>query len=208
MTNILKLLAGTAAIAGLAAPAAAQYYPQPSYPQQAYPQQAYPQQGYAYPQQGYAQQGYGQQGGIAGIINQLLGNRYNAPDRTAVTQCAAAAQAQAATQSRQGSYGYNQGYQQGYGQQYGQAYAQPRVTGITGVERRTNNRGLRVSGVMSSGMASAYGNQGYGQQGYGQQGYNPAYANAGNDLTFRCNVDYRGQVTNVKIRRAATTYRR
>jgi hypothetical protein len=200
MTNILKLLAGTAAIAGLAAPAAAQYYPQPTYPQQAYPQQAYP-----YPQQGYPQQGYGQQqGGIAGIINQLLGNRYAAPDRTAVTQCATAAQAQAATQYGQRGYGYNQGYSQGYGQQYGQAYAQPRVTGITNVERRNN--GLRVSGVMSSGMAGGYAQQGY--QGYGQQGYNPGYASATNHLTFRCNVDYRGQVTNVRIRRAAQTYRR
>jgi hypothetical protein len=207
MTNILKLLAGGAAIAGLAAPAAAQYYPQHSYPQQAYPQQTYPQQGYAYPQQGYQQQGYGQQGGIAGIINQLLGNRYAAPDRTAVTQCATAAQTQAAYQYSPRGYGYNQGYQQGYGQQYGQAYAQPRVTGITSVERRTNNRGLRVTGVMSSGMASAYGNPGY-NQGYGQQGYNPAYAGAVNDLTFRCNVDYRGQVTNVRISRARAAYRR
>jgi hypothetical protein len=192
MTNILKLLAGSAAIAGLAAPAAAQYYPQPSYPQQAYPQQGYP------------QQGYQQQGGIAGIINQLLGNRYNAPDRTAVTQCAAAAQAQAATQVRQG-YGYNQGYQQGYGQQYGQAYAQPRVTGITSVQRRNN--GLSVTGTMSSGMASAYGQQAYGQ-GYGQQGYNPAYANVASDMSFRCHVDYRGQVTNVRITRARANYRR
>jgi len=207
MTTILKLLAGTAAIAGLAAPAAAQYYPQPSYPQQTYPQQAYPQQGYAYPQQGYAQQGYGQQqGGIAGIISQLLGNRYSAPDQTAVTQCAAAAQAQAATQVRQSNYGYNQGYQQGYGQQYNQAYAQPRVTGITSVQRRNNNRGLSVTGTMSSGMASAYGQQAYGQA-YGQQGYNSAYAGVANDMSFRCNVDYRGQVTNVKIRRAAA-YRR
>jgi hypothetical protein len=210
MKTILKLLAGGAAIAGLAAPAAAQYYPQPTYPQQAYPQpaypqQAYPQQGYAYPQQGYAQQGYGQQGGIAGIISQLLGNRYNTTDQAAVTQCAAAAQAQAATQVRQGGYGYNQGYSQGYGQQYGQAYGQPRVTGITSVQRR--NQGLSVTGTMSSGMAADYGQQVYGQ-GYGQQGYNPAYANVASDMSCRCHVDYRGQVTNVKIRRAATAYRR
>jgi hypothetical protein len=206
MTNILKLLAGSAAIAGLATPAAAQYYPQPTYPQQAYPQQAYPQQGYPYAQQGYPQQGYQQQSGIAGIINQLLGNRYNVTDRTAVTQCAAAAQAQAATQYR---YGNNQGYQQGYGQQYnqgyGQAYAQPRVTGITSVKRRNNNRGLSVTGTMSSGMASAYGQQGY-NQGYGQQGYNPAYAVS--DMSFRCNVDYRGQVTNVRITRTGAAYGR
>ncbi|MEO5773547.1 MAG: hypothetical protein ABIQ32_05450 [Sphingomicrobium sp.] len=204
----IATLGAAAAIIGLAAPAAAQYYPQQSYPQQ---QQGYgyPQQGYA---QGYAQQGY-QQGGIAGIINQLLGNRYQTNDRTAITQCAAAAQQQAAAQYRPQPYG---GYQQGYGQQgyngYQQGYAQQgyasaRVTAITNVERTRS--GLRVSGLMDSGMngyaAQGYG-QGYGQQGY-QQGYNQAYANNRGDLSFRCSVDYRGAVTNVRIRRTDADYR-
>lgn len=223
MNTFTKLLVGGAAIAGFAVPAAAQYYPQPA-PQYAYPQQgyAYPQQGYAYPQTGYPQQGYGypqqgyQQGGIAGIISQLLGNRYNTTDRSAVTQCAAAAQNQASAQYRpRQAYGYSQGAP--YGNAYGyHAMQSARVTGITNVERRRG--GLRVSGLMSSGMANAYGQQqgygyqgygqpGYGQQGYGQPGYNPAYANAGSDLSFRCNVDYRGRVTNVRVRRA-NTYRR
>ena len=209
MKNILTLLAGGAAAIGMASPAAAQYYP-PTYPQPTYPQQTYPQQ--TYPQgYGYPQQGYGQQGGIAGIINQLLGNRYTAPDRTAVTQCATAAQAKATAQYR--GYGVNRGYNQGYGQPYnqgyGQPYATPRVTGITNVERRGAS-GVRVTGVMSSGMATGYGQQGYYPgygQGYGNQGYNPAYAAATNDLTFRCNVDYRGAVTNVRISRAPA-YRR
>ena len=196
--NLVRFLTAAAAIGGLSAPAVAQYYPQPQYPQQTYPQyqypqvqypQAYPQTGYAYPgqpvygQQGYGQQGYGQQNVVGAIINQLLGNRYNVTDRTAVTQCATAAQAQAAARYRPNGYG------QPYGQSYN-AYNSARVTGITNVERR--NRGLRVSGLMSSGTTG---------RGWGNQGYNPAYANVQSDLTFRCNVDYRGAVTNVRVNR-------
>ena len=68
-----------------------------------------------------------------------------------------------------------------------------RVTAITDVQRRAN--GLRVSGPMSSGYGGHYGNQ----NGYQNRGYGQAYA--GGDVTFRCNVDYRGQVTNVRIGR-------
>jgi hypothetical protein len=188
----------------MAAPAAAQtYYPQP---QQTYP--GYPQQGYPAP--GYGQPGYGQQGGIAGVIQQLLGGRYQRNDQTAITQCASAASAQAAHQYRP---------RNAYGQQ---AYNSPymaRVTAITNVARTRN--GLRVTGMMDSGM-------GYAGQAYtGQQGYDPRYAQGGDpryqqynqygqpvamaaqgDLTFRCNVDYRGQVTNIRINRNRTAYRR
>jgi len=183
--NKLAFLAATAAVAGLAAPAAAQYYPQQPYPQQNYPQQNYPQQGY--PQQGY---GYPQQqGGMAGIINQLLGNRYSVTDRQAVTQCAAAAQAHVMSQYQArraygaygqqqqpygggwgqqqpygGAYGQQQPYGGGWGQQQGYGYAPmdaPRVTGITNVERRPN--GLRLSGLIATGTAP-------GQRAYGAQG--------------------------------------
>lgn len=193
MTSFTRFLAAAAAVGGLAAPATAQYYPQPSYPQQAYPQQAYPQQGYgAYGQQGYGaygQPGYNQgysQNPVSQIIDSLLGTtRYNVTDRQAVSQCASAAMTQAASQ-------YGNGYSQGYGQRYGQGYngaAAMRVTSITDVQRRNN--GLRVSGTMSSG-ANGYGNQ------YGYQ--NRTYAMG--DVSFRCNVDYRGQVTNIRIGRS------
>src|SRR5947209_20625466 len=77
-----KFLAGAAAVTALAAPAAAQYYPQQGYPQQ-YPQ--YPQQYPEYPQQ-QAYPGYGTNQGYSGnpvtdIIDQLLGNRYSVSDR-------------------------------------------------------------------------------------------------------------------------------
>jgi hypothetical protein len=195
MTGIGKILALVMAVGGLAAPAAAQYYPQQPYPQP-YPQNYPP--GYYPPQQQY---GYGNQGGIGGIIDQLLGNRYNVNDRSAVSRCASAAMQQA--QARYTPYGYNQGYpggQQGYNQGY--AYNQRgnsiRVTAITSVERRSN--GLRVRGLLDTGRGG-YGNQGYNGQGYGAQGY------ANGDLTFRCNVDYRGIVSGLKIDRN-TNYRR
>ena len=196
MTNFGRFLLGAVVVGGIAAPAAAQYqtYQQPY--QQPY-QQGYPQQPYGQGQQGssYGQPGYGvSRGGLGGIIDQLLGRRYNVNDRTAVQQCAGAAVSQAQSQYSGQSYNNGQNYSgQGYnGQPYspqgyngangGTAFT---VTGITDVQRRAN--GLRVSGTLSSG-------NGYRGQGYGNNGYA-----ASTDLTFRCNVDNRGVVTNVRI---------
>jgi hypothetical protein len=213
MTIRTHVLAATAAIGSLAAPAAAQYYPQPqqTYPQQQY-QQQYPQQQY---QQGYGQQGYSQNP-IEQIINGLLGNRYNVTDRQAVSRCANAAVSQA-----QAQYGGGYGYGNGYGQQYGQGYGQQnayaynrmagmRVTSITDVQRRGN--GLRVSGTLGSGAGYGNGYQGQGYnrgesyegesyegQGYQREGYNRGYA--ASSLSFRCNVDYSGAVTGVRVGR-------
>ena len=91
------------------------------------------------------------------------------------------------------------------------AVTNARVTSINGVERRSD--GLRVSGMMTLGGNQAYGNQAYGNQGYGygSQGYgNQGYGNQGYggvQVSFRCNVDYRGQVTGIRIR-PATAYNR
>ena len=176
MTGLNKMTAGAVAFGVVATPAAAQYYPQPTYPQQAYPGGGY-------------QPGYGQNP-VTDIIDQLLGNRYNVTDRQAVRRCTNAVQAQA-LQQYGGAYG-----QQAYGQGYRQGIAAPsmRVTAITDVQRRNN--GLRVSGMLSSGYAGQYANQ------YGYQ--NRPYA--GGDLSFRCNVDYRGQVTNIRISRGDRRY--
>ena len=206
MTNITGFLAATAAIGSLAAPAAAQYYQQQPNPQ-TYPQyqQTYPQNGYGYGQQGYGQQGYGQQGYGQGysqnpvqqVIDSLLGNRYNVTDRQAVSRCASAAVTQAQAQYGNG-YGNRYGQQNGYG--YNGAAAGLRVTAITDVQRRSN--GLRVSGTMSTGGAYAgqYGNQYANQNGYQNRSYGAG------QLSFRCNVDYRGSVTGIRIR-PADTYR-
>jgi hypothetical protein len=196
---IFKSALTAAAVIGLAAPAAAQYQDQVPQPAPGQPGYGYypPQQGY--PQQGYGQPGYGynQQNSLGQIIGQLLGNRYNVNDRTAVQQCASAAMAQASAQYRPrnapygNAYGYqNRGYNQGYAQNM-------RVTAITNVERRRN--GLRVSGLLDSRAGMPPYGQAYGYQ-------NQGYAATG-DLSFRCNVDYRGTVTNVRINRA-NAYRR
>jgi hypothetical protein len=180
MHSFTRYLTAAAAIGGISAPLAAQVpYPYGYPQQQGYPQQAYP--GYN-GQYGY-NQGYGSQNPVGQIIDQLLGNRYNVTDRQAVSQCANAAMTQA-----QAQFG---GYNQGYGQQYGQGYNRNvgmRVTSITDVQRRNN--GLRVTGTMSSGYG---GGQYGGQYGYQNRGYG--------DVSFRCNVDYRGAVTNVRIGR-------
>jgi hypothetical protein len=189
MTSFTRFVAAAAALGCIAVPAAAQYsqfplpFPQP-YPQQPYPQQTYP--GYGY-EQGYSQNP------VTQIIDQLLGNRYTVTDRTAVSQCASAAMAQASAQY--GGYGYQQGYNGAYNNGYGYNRASPfHVTSITEVEQRNN--GLRVSGLMSSG----YGGQYDGQYGYPYGGY-------GTELSFRCNVDYHGAVTNIRIRQH-NNYRR
>ncbi|HET6942897.1 MAG TPA: hypothetical protein VFH89_12115 [Sphingomicrobium sp.] len=215
MKTITRILTAAAVTGGLAAPAVAQTpYPYPQ--QQPYPQPAPGQPGYGYyPQQGYGQPGYGQPGygysqqdGLGAIVGQLLGNRYSVTDRTAVQQCAGAAMTRASADYRppygnangynNRGYGYGYGYGNGYGQ--GQGYspsAMMRVTAITDVQRRQS--GLRVSGLIDSRGGYAPHGQAYGYQNQGQA--------VTGDLSFRCNVDYRGAVTDVRVRRA-NTYRR
>lgn len=188
--NILIGTAGVAAAIAMASPAAAQGYPYGQYPQ---------------PQQGV----------LGAIVNQVFGyGQYpqgnygygQVNERTAVSQCAAAAE-QRLNYRAQGGYGYNgynNGYQGGYANQgYNNGYGQARVLGITNVERRGSGK-LRVTGVASSGQGYAYGNQGY----YGNNRYQGGYgANAQADLRFTCKVDYSGRVTEVKINRQ-TAYNR
>jgi hypothetical protein len=191
MTNLAKFLAATVVAGGLSGPAGAQYqypqqqqYPQPypqQYPQQGYPQQGYPQPGYpqpGYPQPGYP--GYGQNQGVLGsIIDSLIGNRYNVSDRKAIRECTFAAVNQAEGQYR--PY-FNQNFRRPY-----QGYnGNIRVSQITDVQRRSAGR-VRVRGLLDTGL-------------YRTQPWNPGYANQG-DLSFRCDVDYRGYVTNVRIDR-------
>lgn len=204
MSNISKILtgvAGLAAVVGAASPAMAQSYPY-----------------------GYGNQGYSNGGGIVGaIINSVTGGGYGqysqgnygygqVDARTAVSQCAAAAE-QRLNGGYRGQSGYgNNGYQNGYGNGYGNngyqsGYGQARVVGITNVERRSNGK-LRVTGLASSGQSyggqGGYGNQGgyYDNQGYGNQGYQGGYGAAGQaDLRFTCKVDYNGRVTELNINR-------
>jgi hypothetical protein len=71
-----------------------------------------------------------------------------------------------------------------------------RVTGITSSTPTRN--GMRIRGVASSGRY-AYNNYGaYGVGAYGALGYGTA---AAADLSWRCDVDYRGYVRDVDINR-------
>ena len=183
MTRFATLLTAAAILAG---PAAAQYYPQP-YPQPyPYPQQ-YPQQ---YPQSGYPYPGYPQNQGVIGqIVDQLLGNRYSVSERQAVRSCAVAAMQRA--QLQYGRYGnpYGGQYPPGYNGQYPRVWqgypGTMQVTAITDVQRRSSAT-LRVRGLLDSGR---YRNR-----------YNYRTGVAG-DLSFRCDVNYSGYVSNVRIDR-------
>jgi hypothetical protein len=221
MMSSTKLFAAAAMIA---APAAAQYYPQPPYPQQGYPQQypqeTYPQQGY--PQETYPQQGYPQQypqnvpnqaypysnqpyatteGAIIAVVDSMIGTRYAVGDRQAIHSCAWAAVQRARSQ---GPVPYAQpygGYPGGYAQPYsGYAGAHVRLTGITSVEHRSNS--VRVRGILDTGL---YGARPYGYGG-GAYGYGGGAYNGGGDTAFRCDVDYRGAVFNVRLDRVGRPY--
>ena len=148
MLAVSKLLTagvGIAALAGAAAPAAAQYYP------------------------GY---GYGGGGNVVGqVLNQVLGgNRYNYGNNSqyAVQRCAAAVEQRINRGYGNNGYGYGNPYgygsRYGYNNGYGQGYG--RVLGVTSVERRSN--GLRVRGVATANAYAAGYGGGYGGYGYQQ----------------------------------------
>jgi len=217
-------LAAAAAIGSLAAPAAAQYYPQqPAYPQDQQYQQApqpYPgQPGYGYAQQGYSgtDQAAANQNPISQIINSLLGNRNpSTGDRAGVSRCASAALTQAAAQFGVNGYAGSDGYA-GYAGAYrpgatgvpgypGVATSM-RISAITDVQRRSD--GLRIKGLIDSGVdyRGGYGGDAYQGAGRGGQAYATRYPSH-NDLSFRCNLDNRGIVTSMRVDRNTTTYRR
>jgi hypothetical protein len=195
MSAVSKVRAGGGASAALAraAPAAAQYYP--SYPNG----------------------GYGQPNVIGQVINQVLGGGYGGygnNSQVAVQRCAAAVEQRVNAQYNRGYGGYGQGGyggyggynpNPGYGGYNGYTYNQgsARVLGVTSVERRSNN-GLRVRGVATArAHAVAYG-------GYGQGGYSPyggyAQPQQAAELTFKCNIDYRGYITDIDLDRNRYAY--
>ena len=230
--SVAAMLAGSFSLGG-ASPGAAQYVPQQPYPQQGYPQQypqypetqPHPQQ--PYPQQGYPQQGYPQQtypnqsypygnqpygqpyatteGAVIAVVDSMIGTRYAVGDRQAIHQCAWAAVQRArsypAPYAQQYPYGGGYpggGYPQSYG---GYAGNRIRLTAITNVEHRANS--VRVRGLLDSGLYGGGRSYGYGGGAYGYGG--GAY-NGGGDLSFRCDVDYRGTVFNVRLDRIGRPY--
>ncbi len=152
----------------------------------------------------HAQYGYGQYGYSPNVIGQVLQsilnpygqfgysgyNRVN--PQVAVNQCTAAVQQRLSYSYRAGyPYGGYGGYG-GYGA-YGNGYSNARILGITRVDQRSPTT-LRVRGFATSGMN--YGRYGYGT--YGALGY--GYAQPA-DLSFKCDVDYRGYIRDIDINR-------
>lgn len=129
--------------------------------------------------------GYQQQpGNVIGQVLQSVLNPYANQNRyarvnpqMAAQQCSAAVQQRLATQYRAGYRGY--------------AQSNARVLGITRIDQRSNTT-LRVRGTATSGMN--YGPYGYGA--YGATGYASAP-----DLSFRCDIDYRGYIRDIDIDR-------
>lgn len=151
MRNMIKILAGAAGLATVAAaPAAAQYYPY-----------------------GYNSYGYG---------------AYGVNPNVAAQQCSAAVQNRLANRtSLAGIIGSLVGIPTG---SYG------RVLSIT--SSTPTRSGMRVRGLASSGRMAYNGYGPYGVGAYGALGYS-GYGGA--DLSFRCDVDYRGYVRDVDINR-------
>lgn len=152
MRTMIKMLAGAAGFATLAAaPAAAQYYP-----------------GY----NTYGYNGYGAYGNM----------------NAAAQQCSAAVQNRLSNRtSLAGIIGSLVGIPTG---SYG------RVVAITSTT--PTRSGMRIRGVASSGRMAYNGYGPYGVGAYGALGYNNY---GGADLSFRCDVDYRGFVRDVDINR-------
>jgi len=129
----------------------------------------------AQPNDPFAYQNPGEQI-LQGVIDSLLGNRYNVTDRRAVRRCSNAALAEAIDEfgPRRRDRRDRRDWRN----------HQMRVAAVTDVERRPT--GLRVRGLIDSGML------------YAMPGRR---ASQGGDLRFRCNVDYSGRVFNVRVDR-------
>ena len=179
VTKIMTGAAGVAALVGLAAPAAAQY---PGY----------------YP-------GYNQGTNVIGqVLNSVLNpygqQQYGVNPQAAVQQCSAAVQNRLVQRSYGNQYNPYGGYNQygGYGNQMNSA----RVVSISQVEPRSSTT-TRVRGYATSGMYAGYGQSPYGGYGgySGYSGYGGYNAAQQADLTFKCDIDYRGYIRDIDINR-------
>jgi len=141
----------------------------------------------------YPGYGYGTGGNVIGqVLGQILNPGYGAGyggygvnSQAAVDRCAAAV-----TDRVNRQYGGYAPYGGGYGA-YGynnNAYAGgARVVAITSVEPRSNSK-LRVRGVAQA------------------AGYAGGYNNVPQEFTFKCNIDYRGYITDIDLDRTNTRY--
>jgi len=130
----------------------------------------------------YYPQGYNNYG-----YNNYAYGSYGVNPNVAAQQCSAAVQNRLANRTSLGSIlGSLVGIPTGT---YG------RVVSIT--QQTPTRNGMRIRGLASSGRYAYNGYGPYGVGAYGALGYN----NASADLSWRCDVDYRGYVRNVDINR-------
>ena len=124
--------------------------------------------------------GYGQYGNNAYGYGGVNSN-------VAAQQCTAAVQNRLYNRTSLGSI---------LGSMVGVPQASGRVLSVTSATPTRN--GMRIRGLASSGRYAYNNYSPYGYGAYGALGYNYA---ASADLTFRCDVDYRGYIRNVDINR-------
>jgi hypothetical protein len=145
---------------------------------------------------GYPGYGYGNQNVIGQVLGQILnpyGNRgYGGygNERVLIDRCAGAVQHRINTRYSGGYAPYGAPY--GYGGYGNYGYGNARILGITRVDRRSS--GLRIRGVATAGNSAGYGYNPYG-------GYNQ-----GGELSFKCNIDYRGRITDIDLDRNRYAY--
>jgi hypothetical protein len=175
MRMMTKMLAGAAGLAAIAAsaPAAAQYYPY----------------GYGSSYPGYSGYGYsGYPSGYGSYNGYSAYGAYGANSNVAASQCTAAVQNRLYNRTSLGAI-------------LGSVVGLPtnmsgRVLSIT--SSTPTRSGTRIRGLASSGRSAYNGYGAYGVGAYGSLGYG---YNAAADLSFRCDVDYRGYVRDVDINR-------
>ena len=113
------------------------------------------------------------QGVIGDVIEKLIANRYKVSERDAIRRCGWAAVDKAENQYR--------AYFKGPPKAYPGYKGYVRVAAITDVERRT--KGVRVRGLLDT-----------ARYGYRDGRY-------GADLSFRCDTDRKGKVSDVRLDR-------
>src|SRR5262249_12142420 len=112
---------------------------------------------------------------IGNIIDGLIGTRYGTSDREAARRCGWAAVDKAERQ-------YRNDFRNRRGYAYPGYRGHVRLTAITDVQRRLLSR-VRVRGLLDTGRGHGYGSR------------------WGADLSFRCDVDPRGRIYELKIDR-------
>lgn len=140
----------------------------------------FPPQNNYYPPQGNYGAPYGNAYGYYGNNNQA---QFNQQAQYAASRCTAAVQNRLSTRSGVGGIlgsmvGINSG---------------GRVLSVTQVSPRSHT--VRVRGLASSGRMA------YNQYGYGYYGAVGSQYAAGADLSFKCDVDYRGRIRDIDINR-------